>query len=154
METLIRALQDLFASQKLCVVSTHREGRPYASLVAYWAEETHPRQIVFFTPKATRKFANLTADPRVAVLLHNSANQESDFHKAMAVTGIGTAVEIDKRQHRQRMQQFLLKHPYLEEFARSPSCAMICITVDRYILVQNFQNVTELQFDEPMDSPG
>lgn len=147
-------LQELFDRQRLCVVSTQADGWPYANLVAYWADGDDPRRIVFFTPKATRKYANLSADSRVAVLLQNAANLESDFHRAVAVTGVGTAVEIDKEKHRQWLQNYLQKHPYLEEFVRAPSCAMICITVDRYIMVRNFQNVTELRFDEELDTSG
>jgi len=146
-------LQELFDRQKLCVVSTVSPQGPYTSLVAFWADISAPREIVFFTPQATRKFANLRSDPRIAVLLQNSTNQDSDFHRAVAVTGVGSAAEIDKHEHPHILQNYIRKHPFLEDFVRSPSCAMIRITVDRYVMVRNFQNVTEMRFDDEMDAP-
>jgi len=47
--------------------------------------------------------------------------------------------------------EYLIKHPYLEEFAHSPSCEFIEIRVKRYILVERFQNVTEYRIDHDMD---
>lgn len=153
-DTFTAVLTELFARQKLCVVSTQSEAGPYASLVAYWADGANPGRIVFFTPRSTRKYANLSADARVAVLLQNSANLEADFHRAVAVTGTGTAAEIDKEAHRELLGHYLQKHPYLAEFVHAPSCAMIGITVSRYVMVRNFQNVTELHIDDDLDSSG
>jgi general stress protein 26 len=149
-----RDLEELFSNQKLCVVSTQSAKGPYASLVAFWAAGENPSRIIFFTPRSTRKYANLSADARVAVLLQNAVNRESDFHSAVAVTGTGEAVEIDKEAHRPLLQHYLQKHPYMEEFVHSPSCAMIAVTVTRYVMVRNFQNVTELHLEDEMDSAG
>ena len=78
-------LKDLCASQKLAVVATHCGGQPYASLVAFVASDDL-RDIFFVTARTTRKFANLTKDSRVAVLINSSTNAESDFHEAVSIT--------------------------------------------------------------------
>jgi nitroimidazol reductase NimA-like FMN-containing flavoprotein (pyridoxamine 5'-phosphate oxidase superfamily) len=88
-------LKGLFSSQKLAVLSTHRDGQPYASLVAFVASDDL-RQIYFATPNTTRKYANLMADSRVAFLIDSRLNEESDIHAAMATTAMGSAREIDK----------------------------------------------------------
>ena len=41
-------------------------------------------------------------------------------------------------------QIFLGKHPHLEDFIRSPDCAIVRIQVEKYYLVRRFQEVVEL----------
>jgi len=93
-EEIRSRLRNLCISQKLAVVSTQSDGQPYASLVAFAASDDL-RHIFFVTARTTRKFANLTKDARVAVLINSSVNRESDFHDAVSVTVTGTAEEIE-----------------------------------------------------------
>jgi heme iron utilization protein len=144
----IRAqITTLCASQKLAVLCTHREGQPYASLVAFIATEDL-RHLYFITPKTTRKFTNLSADSRVSILINSSENQESDFHRAMAVTVVGNALEISGPKREALIALYLDKHPYLEDFAKSPTCALVEIAAKSYFLVKNFQNVMELHLHQ------
>ena len=140
-------LKALFSSQKLAVLSTHRDGQPYASLVAFVASDDL-RQIYFTTPNTTRKYANLMADSRVAFLIDNRLNEESDIHAAMAVTAMGSAREIDKAANNRFMTQYLDKHPYLESFIKSPTCSWIRVDIVSHYLVRRFQNVMELHLDQ------
>jgi len=142
-EEIRKHLKDLLGSQGLAVLSTQQAGQPYASLVAF-AASADLIHLFFVTPKTTRKFANLTSDARVALLINSSTNQVSDFHRAIAVTAVGHAKEITGTDREVSLARYLAKHPHLEEFAKSPTCAMVQVTVRSYILVQNFQNVTEL----------
>ena len=139
-------LQNLFESQKLAVVSTQTGGQPYASLVAFVATDDL-RHIFFVTARTTRKFSNLTSDSRVAVLVNSSINQESDFHEAISITVTGIAEEIWDPEREDILNLYLSKHPYLEDFARSPSCAVIKVVAKSYYMVQNFQNVMEFHID-------
>ncbi len=139
-------LRNLFESQKLAVVSTQTGGQPYASLVAFVATDDL-RHIFFVTARTTRKFSNLTSDSRVAVLINSSINQESDFHEAISITVTGTAEEILGSERADILDLYLSKHPYLEDFARSPSCAVIKVAAKSYYMVQNFQNVMEFHID-------
>ena len=138
-----RLIKGLCASQKLAVLCTHRESQPYASLVAFVASEDLAH-LYFVTPKTTRKFANLEANSRVAVMVNSSENQESDFHRAMAVTIIGSAAEVGDARRGALIDRYLERHPYLENFVRAPTCALVEIDVESYYLVRNFQNVMEL----------
>ena len=139
-------LKNLCTSQKLAVVSTQSDGQPYASLVAFVAGDDL-RHIYFVTARTTRKFANLTKEPRVAVLINSSTNEESDFHEAVSITVTGTAEEIGGLEREKILTLYLSKHPYLEDFARSPSCALIQVATQSFYMVQNFQNVMELHID-------
>lgn len=130
--------------ERLAVLSTHDEGQPYASLVAFAATEDL-RHIVFATSRPTRKYANLSADARVALLIDSRRNVESDFHRAEAVTAIGTVAELTGPERDTYLSLYLAKHPALEDFVRAPTCALLCISVERYIRVKNFQRVSELR---------
>jgi len=140
-------IKALFSDQKLAVLSTHQSGQPYASLIAF-VGSNDLKKIFFVTPRTTRKFSNLTASPRVAVLINSSLNIDSDFHEAVSVTALGTAKEIYGSQKDEILSLYLSKHPYLESFATSPSCALVGIAITRYVMVKNFQHVMELHIDQ------
>ena len=139
-------LAELFRSQNLATLATHNDGQPYASLVAFYAADDL-KHIYFVTPKTTRKFANLNADSRVAVMVNSSTNQASDFHRAISVTAVGSAEEVEGSEKEPNLNRYLVKHPHLEDFVCSPTCALVRISVKTYYLVKNFQNVMELHLE-------
>ena len=139
-------LRELITGQKLAMLATHKGGQPYASLVAFCASDDL-RFLYLATPRATRKFGNLQSDCRTALLITSSANQETDFHEAVAVTVLGSAGEVTGPEKEAGLKRYLQKHPYLEDFVRSPTCALVKVNVRTYILVKNFQYVTELHFE-------
>ena len=140
-------IKNLCSSQKLAVLSTHRGNQPYASLVAFAATDDL-RFIYFATPITTRKYKNFSANPQVSMLINSGENQESDFHRAMAVTITGKASVIDSNESRDQQKLYLEKHPYLVDFVNSPTCALVSIKVKSYFLVKNFQQVMELHIQE------
>jgi heme iron utilization protein len=141
-----KSLGELFRSQNLATLATHNDGQPYASLVAFYAADDL-KHIYFVTPKTTRKFANLNADCRVAVMVNSSTNQASDFHRAISVTAVGSAEEVEGSEKEPILNRYLAKHHHLEDFVRSPTCALVRISVKTYYLVKNFQNVMELHLE-------
>lgn len=142
-----KRLGELFRSQNLAALSTQHAGQPYASLVAFYAADDQ-KHIYFVTPKTTRKYANLTADNRVAVMVNSSINQVSDFHQAISVTAVGKAEDVAGADRELILRRYLAKHPHLEDFVRSPTCALVRVTVDSYYLVKNFQNVMEMHLEK------
>lgn len=138
-----KILRDLFESQKLAVLATHSGGQPYANLMAFAATKDL-KSIVFATTRSTRKFANMTADHRVALLIDNRSNTEKDFHKAITVTATGTAREVGTRNKKRLQTLYAAKHPHLKDFVGSPTCALLKMKVDTYYIVSRFQNVVEL----------
>jgi len=137
------ALSELLKTQPLGVLCTHNDGQPYGSLVAVVATDDL-RHILFATTRATRKYANLTADHRVGILIDNRSNEPEDLRLAMAATATGTAVELHGADRRQATAVYLRKHPQLAEFVAAPSCALMRIDVEKYYIVRHFQNVMEL----------
>ena len=140
-------IRELLTIQKLAVLSTHHSGQPYASLIAFAGKEDL-KKIFFVTSRTTRKFANLSADSRVAILINSSLNMDSDFHEAVSVTALGNAKEIHGAEKDEFLRLYLTKHPYLEAFATSPTCAVVGVTITTYVMVKNFQQVMELHIDQ------
>ena len=146
-EDIKKQIRELLINQKLAVLSTHHSGQPYASLIAFVGKEDL-REIFFVTPRTTRKFENLSTDSRVAVLINSSINVDTDFHEAVSVTALGNAKEINGAEKDEILGLYLTKHPYLEAFATSPTCALIGVKITSYVLVKNFQHVMELSIDQ------
>jgi len=139
-------VRSLLAGQKLAALATHHNGQPYASLVAFAADDDL-KQLFFVTSRTTRKYANLSADGRVALLIHNSADTDADFRRAAAVTATGGTSEVPDSENEAVLRRYLDRHPLLEEFARSADSALICVRVASYVLVMEFQKVVELRME-------
>lgn len=146
-EDIKKQIRELLINQKLGILSTHHSGQPYASLIAFVGREDL-REIFFVTPRTTRKFENLSADSRVAVLINSSLNMDSDFHEAVSITALGNAKEINGAEKYGILSLYLTKHPYLEAFATSPTCAVVRVSIKTYVMVKNFQHVMELYIDQ------
>jgi hypothetical protein len=80
-------------------------------------------------------------------MVNSSMNQASDFHRAISVTAVGKAKDVTGKDKQRILGQYLAKHPYLEDFVKSPTCALVQVSVDSYYMVKNFQNVTELHLN-------
>ena len=139
-------IESLFKVQKLAVLSTHQNGQPYASLVAFAAGKDL-KELFFATARTTRKYFSLIANPKVALLIDSRSNRNADFHEAVAVTALGAAEEVEGKDKEACLQFYLTKHSHLEEFARSPTCALIRVRVRSYYLVSRFQRVMELHLE-------
>lgn len=138
-------MRELFDSQSLAVLSTECSGHPYASLVAFAVTEDL-RTLFFATARDTRKFANLRSNSRVALLVDNRSNSVDDFLQAVAVTLLGSCRELSGTERAGAERLYLERHPHLQEFLSSPTCALIAVTVHSLYLVSRFRNVTEYHF--------
>lgn len=136
-------VRDLLRTQGLAVLSTQGEGQPYSSLVAF-AATPGLCELLFATTRATRKYHNLAAEPRVSLLVDNRSNRETDFHEAVAATAVGRAEEALGADVSELRHIYLAKHPYLEDFLVAPTCALIRVRVESYYVVQRFQDVRVL----------
>jgi len=140
---LRNTLRDLFARQKLASLATSNGKQPYTSLVAFVATD-NLRTILFATEKNSTKYSNIMANRKVSMLIDDRTNRVTDFHKGMAVTVIGQAQKLKADQRTRYLKLYLKKHPYLQEFAKSPSCSLLRINVETYRIVTRFQQVTEM----------
>lgn len=137
-------LDAMLQAQRLAVLSTAGAGgAPYGSLVSFAA--LGAGRLLFATTRATRKYENLRADARVALLVDNRSGEEADFHEALAATALGRAFELTGKDREEGISVYIAKFPFLEEFVRAPSCALFRVDVERWVVVTRFQNVIEVK---------
>jgi len=146
-------IREILDAQRFAVLSTHDKGQPYASLVAFSAAKDL-RRILFCTPRSTRKYANLSCDPRVAMLVHTGRNAAEDRSQAMAVTATGTAVEVPDGRKEADSAVFLTKHPGLSDFVDDPQNALLVVEVSEYCLVRRFQDVVCIRMELAAGAPA
>jgi nitroimidazol reductase NimA-like FMN-containing flavoprotein (pyridoxamine 5'-phosphate oxidase superfamily) len=144
---LREAIKGILDLQKLSVLATQGDGRPYGSLVAF-AATADLKILLFATKRATRKYSNLLAHPDVAMVIDTRTNQAADFSDATAVTALGEVEEVAADDRQEFLNIYIEKHPYLKEFVESPTCALLRVRVRNYIMVSRFQNVQELHVSE------
>lgn len=139
-EQVVRKLAD---TQRLAVLCTDERGSPYASLIAF-AAAPDLKTLVFATPRPTRKYSNLSENPRVSLLIDDRSNREEDFVEAAAATILGNALEVTGEERESCLALFLGKHPSLSSFARSPDSAVFRIEVEACHVVNRFRSASEL----------
>ncbi len=138
-------LEELCSGQPLAVLATDAGSGPYTSLVAV-AMTADLRRLYFATARATRKWANLSGNHQVSLLIDNRSNEVTDFSRAAAATILGTAEELTGTERDEALELYLARHPHLAEFTAAPSCALFRVKVASIYLVTRFQNVMEFHF--------
>ncbi len=137
-------IRELFRNQNLGVLSTRGKEYPYSSLIGFVASDDLD-YIIFATLRSTRKYANIQNYSKVSVLVDSRSNMIDDFRDAAALTILGKVFETKGKERKKLAQQYLKKHPFLNDFIDDPNCAILKLMVENYILVSNFQQVLELK---------
>lgn len=138
-ESILKVLE----SQKFGIFTSISElNEPHPTLVAYHFSNDLTT-IVFATPKNTRKFNNLILHSNVSFFWDNRTNSGEDISHAFTVSAIGSAAEVPDNLLKEIKTKYLARHPYMEDFIESPFTALISVTIKRFELVSQFQNVLE-----------
>jgi uncharacterized pyridoxamine 5'-phosphate oxidase family protein len=130
----------LLDQQKLGVLATQGEKYPYNTLVAYAFSEDL-RYIFFATMKHTRKYNNIMRHHHVSMLIDSRTNDVTDFEDAVALTVMGKMVNTTPLEYK---GLYLNRFPHLKDFIEDPNTTIMTLKIDKYIYVQRFQEVLEL----------
>lgn len=137
-------LIQFFTAERTAVLATARDNWPYCSLMAFaWLQED-PRRLVLASPRQSQKVANIEANPKVSLLIDNSRNGPEDSHAAQAVTLLAEAALCPASLHREAATAFATRHPHLQSFVDQDSTVLVCLQVSRFIVVEHFQQVTQV----------
>jgi nitroimidazol reductase NimA-like FMN-containing flavoprotein (pyridoxamine 5'-phosphate oxidase superfamily) len=135
-------LRHLLETQKYAVLATDNNGQPYTSLMAFSITDDL-RAFILMTERGRLKYENLMSNPRAAIMIDNRENLGNDLDATIAVTAQGVAEEISTEGRDAARAFCLARHPALQSFAESPNCAFIRIQVTSYVIVRQFQDVSE-----------
>lgn len=76
------------------------------------------------------------------MVIDTRTNQTADFSDATAVTVLGALEEVADHERQKFLNIYLEKHPYLQDFVESPTCALLRVKVKTCIMVSRFQNAS------------
>lgn len=139
-----KTLISLLSRQNLGVLATVGEEYPYTSLVGFAAAPDF-KSLLFATMRGTRKYTYLEKHPKVTILIHSAANTPNDFKDAASVTVLGTTRDTQGADKKKMEKIFLKKFPFLASFLSDPSCALVRVDIEKFIVVTRFQEVREIE---------
>ena len=134
-------IRDFMAARRVGVLATVAQKHPHQSLMAF-AVTADLSRIVLATPRSTRKYGNLQQRQAVSLLVDDRTNTPKDLAEAVAVTAYGVCSPICTEDREQLLSLYLDKHPFMDDFATSPGCVLLVVDVERYEVIERFQNVT------------
>jgi heme iron utilization protein len=144
--TMHAAIAGLLNEQRLAILATVSQQSPYCNLVSFTPSEDL-RAILFSTPRATSKYANMLRNPNVSLLVDDRMRSGFGFASGMVVTAIGT-VEIAGPQDEDGLKgRHAERHADLKDFIFSPDCALVQVRVARYILVSSLHEASVLEIN-------
>lgn len=143
-EQLYQTVSHLLNAQVQGVLATQHDRQPYTSLMAF-AVTPDLRWVVFATYRATKKYANLLANPHASLLIDNRTNKSTDYHSTVAISVQGVVSEADDAKHNELLQLYIRKHPQLSDFVNERDCVLLQLKVESFNVVSQFQNVAELK---------
>lgn len=120
------------------VLATAGPEGPHSTIVSFVAaDDLH--SIIFATPHQTRKFENIREKAKVSFFVDDRKNDIDRLFDIHGVEARGGAGELSGSDRDRYQGLFLARHPRLESFAAG--AALVRIQVERYDIVQGFQNV-------------
>jgi uncharacterized pyridoxamine 5'-phosphate oxidase family protein len=139
-------IRDLFKSQKLAVLATINESKPYCNLVAF-AETTDCKSLIFSTSRNTSKYRNLLKNRQVSLLIDDRTNLSSGFGNNVAVTASGLAEELSPEEKPYFAGLLISKHPDLTSFIKEPDNTLFKVRISDYIIA-GFESVEILHIED------
>jgi general stress protein 26 len=138
---MLAEMKALAKHKNICVLATVAGGKPYCSLMAY-ATDDACTEIYMTTPRATRKFRNLSQNPAVSLLI--DTREESPRDTARALTIEGDCAVLEKGLKKQAVQSRLIAaHPHLRSFIDDPGNEILCVRINSFLLLKG---LTEAYF--------
>ena len=126
------------------ILATSVNDVPYTALVAFVLQDDL-KKLFFATPRDTKKFKYLELNKKVSFHVHNSNNSPKDIGSAIGITITGKASEYSKNHFEGAIALYLLKNPQMKEFIHAPNTALVAMDIERFDVVERFQNVTVLK---------
>jgi nitroimidazol reductase NimA-like FMN-containing flavoprotein (pyridoxamine 5'-phosphate oxidase superfamily) len=136
----LEAIARLFDEQRLATLATMSGEAPYCNLVAFTPSDDM-RTIFFVTPRTSTKYANLSSNPNVSLLIDSRTQSGGDPNSGMAVTALGSVVQDSGQDIEALKGMHAARHEQFKDFIYSTDCALVQVRVQRYILVNSLRDV-------------
>lgn len=128
----MQIIDDLVTGEELCVLATSDGIEPYTSLMTYFVDHASMK-FYFLSRKNSRKNKNIKAHPHASILIDRREENVS-------LTIQGVYAPIKKKQTAEAITKlFLLKHPYLAEFAAHPDTELLRVVGREALLINGVE---------------
>lgn len=141
-EEAIKNLKLLCSTQDFGVLATRGNDDCYSSLISFVISQNYS-QLVFATPKDTKKLKNISSNSNISILIDNHNENPKNINNIVATTLIGQAKILDQAYKDKWAPVLLEKHPYLKGFIKSKNTVLILVNISQYHYVSSFQEVIE-----------
>jgi heme iron utilization protein len=140
---LYKKIKSISGQTRFAVLATESNGCPYTNLVGFLLSKDL-KNLYFFTSKNTRKYRNILNNPEVCLLIDTRDKFPDKTYLITAITLIGKA-EIMEDMPGSVVDMYLEKNAELKDFTESSFNVLVRVNITRYILVDRFQEVTEME---------
>lgn len=133
---MMELMKKLLQENHLCVLATCADNIPHCSFMTYVTNQAADRMYMI-TRRDSRKYANLTINPQVSLLVDTrSAGNAADAKDLKALTVAGEVTPIADQAVRQEVLDMLVeKHPHLRDLAQHPDAEPLAVTVKSFLLL-------------------
>ncbi|WP_045214784.1 pyridoxamine 5'-phosphate oxidase family protein [Desulfonatronovibrio magnus] len=117
----------------LAVLTTSTENQPHCSLMAFICDDKG-HNIFMLTQKDSSKFRNISANPKVAVMI-DTRTQSPDRSSIKALTVKGTCSPAQSIDQDTLKEQLLKQHPQLQGLAAQRDAIILQIKAESFLLL-------------------
>lgn len=128
---MLEVMKKLIGEHDTCVLATvGPDQRPHCSLMSYLAEGDC-RRLYMLTGKATRKYRNMAANPRVSLLVDTrAAGQAAGLGGVYALVMEGRFTPLPEGPEKTELTRRLLaRHPHLAELAAQADSELVAVGI-------------------------
>jgi len=140
---LYKKIKGISGQTRFAVLATESNGCPYTNLVGFLLSKDL-KDLYFFTSKNTRKYKNILNNPEVCLLVDTRDKFTDNTFLITAITVIGRA-EVMEDMPDPVVDMYLEKNAELKDFTKSSFNVLVKVSITKYILVDRFQEVTEME---------
>jgi nitroimidazol reductase NimA-like FMN-containing flavoprotein (pyridoxamine 5'-phosphate oxidase superfamily) len=136
-------MKKLLQENHLCVLATCTDNVPHCSLMTYVANQAADR-VYMITRRDSRKFANLSVNPQVSLLVDTrSVGNAADAKGLKALTVGGEITPIVDQVERQAVLVMLVeRYPHLRDLALHPDAEPLVVTIKSFLLLDGVLNAS------------
>ena len=141
---LLQRVEKVIDEQLFAVLSTTGPEGLHSVIVSFAASGDF-REIYFFTPRQTRKFSNIRSEGRASLFIDNRSNRITDTQRTLGIEVAGRAEEVEAEGYAECLKLYTKKYPEMSDFAAAETTAAVKLIIERFEVVQHFQDVTILE---------
>ncbi len=143
---MLEKIREIIRENDLAVLATSHEDKPHCSLMAYIPDRECSR-IYLLTLKDSRKFANISRNPYVSLLI-DTRNSHGPREAFKSLTISGTCAPADSLEQENLKQDMVKRHPQVKELADKPDCVLLVVNINSFLLLDGVSTAHYIDLHE------